>query len=62
MARWLVRNGDELLARLDSTIRLVVDLDLPDIRPAAREQLVGHLTGAVFVTTVDSSEEVDDDG
>jgi hypothetical protein len=43
-------SGDELLERLDRTIRFVVEQDLPWLAAWEREQLVGHLTGAVFVT------------
>lgn len=43
-------NGDDLLDRLDRTIRLVVEQDLPWLAGWEREQLVGHLTGAVFVS------------
>ena len=48
--------GDELLERLDRTIRLVVEQDLPDLPDADREVLIGHLTGAVFVTLPRESE------
>jgi hypothetical protein len=46
----VIVDGDRLLERLDTTIRLVVDLDLPDLSDEERERLVGHLTGATFVT------------
>jgi hypothetical protein len=42
--------GDKLLDELDSTIRLVIGLDLPGLTEHEREVVVGHLTGAIFVT------------
>jgi hypothetical protein len=43
-------DGDRLLERLDATIRFIVDVDLPDLSDEDRERLIGHLTGATFVT------------
>lgn len=42
--------ADELIARLDDVIRYITVLDLPELSDEARERVVGHLTGAVFVT------------
>lgn len=42
--------GDELLERLDGVIRHIVEIDLPDLPDDEREVLIGHLTGAVFVS------------
>jgi hypothetical protein len=41
---------DDRLQRLHDVIRLVVEADLPDLPPEDREQLIGHLAGAVFVS------------
>jgi hypothetical protein len=40
----------ELLEQLDRTIRFVVEQDLPALAEDDRERLIGHLTGAVFVS------------
>lgn len=42
--------GDKLIDELDAIIRLVVRLDLPELSDDDRESLIGHLTGAIFVT------------
>jgi hypothetical protein len=42
--------GEELLERIDRTVRMIVELDQPDLSEDDRETLIGHLTGAVFVT------------
>lgn len=41
----------ERLERLDGLIRMIVEMDLPNLDDEQRERVVGHLTGAVFVST-----------
>lgn len=48
-------HGDEL-ERLDDVIRFIVGVDLPDLSDDERETLIGHLTGAVYVTIEPPSE------
>jgi hypothetical protein len=49
-------DDDAQLARLDDVIRFVVNVDLPWLAEWEREHLVGHLTGAVFVSLHHESE------
>jgi hypothetical protein len=42
--------GGELLESIDQAVRMIVELDMPDLPEDTREMLIGHLTGAVFVT------------
>lgn len=39
----------ELLKTIDDVATFIVDQDLPDIPPWRRREVVGHLTGALFV-------------
>jgi FtsZ-interacting cell division protein YlmF len=41
----------ERLEQLDGLIRMIVEMDLPDLDDEQRERVIGHLTGAVFVST-----------
>lgn len=41
----------ERLEQLDGLIRMIVEMDLPNLDDEQRERVVGHLTGAVFVST-----------
>jgi hypothetical protein len=41
--------SEELLARIESVVETIVDSDLPELGDGEREQLVGHLAGALYV-------------
>jgi hypothetical protein len=48
-----VSDGDRLLAAIEDVVRFIVGLDLPQLPDDETEQLVGHLTGAVFIRVND---------
>lgn len=50
-------SDQELLERLDKTIRFVVTQDLPFLTEWKRDVVVGHLTGAVFVSLRDDEDD-----
>jgi len=43
-------SGARLLDRIDEAVRFIVDLDMPEVPDEDRERLIGHLTGALFVS------------
>lgn len=45
-----ISDGERLLEAIERVTRLVVDIDLLGVEDIVREALIGHLTGALFVT------------
>lgn len=46
----MVGADNDVLKRLSDVIEYIIDCDLPELTVTEHDTLVGHLTGAVYVT------------